>query len=263
VSDEITVITVTRGRTALLERAIASVEAQELAQPPRHLVLVDDCAETATWLAARRPPLVAWRVCRREPGEAGGVARLARLRNLALGLLSGSTAGSTFWVAFLDDDNAYAPEHLRSLLACARRTGCRAVHSWRVLEAPDGSPYLAERFPWTRATDDPESVYAEFVRRGVLTPGSAVMRDRADPLDYPDAICTVDANEWLIEAGLLRAIGFHERYDAAEITQQRFDDGKLLLDLLRRGEPIACSERATVRYRLGGFSNAPGIAPPA
>jgi len=173
------------------------------------------------------------------------------------------TRDATSWVAFLDDDNAYAPDHLRTLLACARRSGCRAVHSWRELEAPDGSPYLAERFPWTREGDDAAEVYGEFVQRGVLMPGSAVLRDRADPLGHPDPIRTVDANEWLIEAGLLRAIGFHERYEATDVAQQRFDDGKLLLDLLRRGEPIACSERATVRYRLGGFSNAPGIAPPA
>jgi glycosyltransferase involved in cell wall biosynthesis len=246
----ITVITVTRGRPALLRRAIASVAAQAVTPAPEQLILVDDCPATAALLREYASPFLTWIPCARERGEQGGSVRLARLRNLAL------TYVRTPWVAFLDDDNTFTPDHLHTLRVCAEQQGCRAVYSWRVLYHGDGRPYRSPRFPWARAGEDAEQVYAAMVRRRVLMPGSPVMRDRADPLDHPNPIRTIDANEWLLQTDLVRRIRFQETLSTEDEAQKRYDDAKLLLDLLQHDEPLACTHRATVRYFLGGLSNA-------
>src|SRR5215470_1929975 len=114
--DSITVITLTRGRPQLLSRAIESVQKQVYGGSILHLVLIDDCLTTLNVFsrAINRNKGIAWQFMSREPGEKTGPARLAKLRNYGINI------ADTEWVSFLDDDNEFEPDHLSSLVACAK-----------------------------------------------------------------------------------------------------------------------------------------------
>jgi glycosyltransferase involved in cell wall biosynthesis len=246
----VTVITLTRSRTALLARAIASVERQEpFGGPLEHLVLVDDCEETRRSLAASDlPPSLRWRFFRRENLPESLVPRLARLRNLGVRL------ARTRWIAFLDDDNEFEPGHLATLVACARATGSPAVHSWGRIFHRDGSPYLEPRIPWAFDPVEAERQHAELCAAGVWENGSNLLRDRADPRDHPNPVRSVDTGMWLFERSLLLRFPFPERYSAEDWATMTTEDDKLMELLIDHDVPVACTRLATFRYYVGGYS---------
>ena len=101
-------------RIALLERALASVKAQIL-QPAEVIVEFD---EDKTGAAATRQR---------------GLERVA-----------------TPWVAFLDDDDEFMPQHLSKLLAAAYEHDADYVYSWyEVVGGLDPRPEEAQ-LPWDR-----------------------------------------------------------------------------------------------------------------
>lgn len=177
------------------------------------------------------------------------VARVAQLRQLTLQLVDSPR------VCLLDDDNRWAPDHLSSLAAVLDREGVPAAHSWRSLIDERGTPWPSTRFPWLPAGAAEREMFALYREHGVLDPASPVVRDRAslvvDGRDYG----MVDAGEWLFATSLLKRVGFETRYSAEELADRVGEDDKLLWRLRELGVPIACSESATLIYRLGGFSN--------
>jgi hypothetical protein len=248
----VTVITITSGRPELLFRAMESVRGQTYDGPLAHLILIDECVRTATVLraVAARFPAVRWQQFTRTPGDVSGPERLGRLRNLAVGL------AATPWVAFLDDDNSFEPDHVRSLVACANATGVPAVHSERWLYNPDGSPYLEPRMPWKRDVAEGRLLYAVLREKGVFVPGSNVVHDRADPDGHPDPVRMVDTSEWLLARPLLLDIPFCERYSVTDWQNVTPEDNKLLQRLVAEHVPIVSTRRPTLHYQLGGYSNA-------
>lgn len=259
---EITVVTLTRGRGPLLRRAITSVRRQDFPGAVEHLVVVDGCPETLRLLRSRRGrsdrPL-RWHFAARPPADPGGAARCATLRNLALDLVSGR------WVAMLDDDNRYAPDHLSSLWEFARRTGLPAVHSYRYLFWGDGAPFRSRLVPWIPDPGLSRREHDKLVARGVMDRDSHLMRDRCDPIDHPDPLRTIDTSEWLLDAGMARAVRFRTEYTPEEVSSPEgmvCEDGKFLTDLARRRVPIGTTSRPTLDYFLGGYS-APQYGRPA
>lgn len=247
---EVTVITLTRLRPKLLERAIESVLAQDCDATVEHLVIVDHCPETCKALdRLKLPPNVRWELMLRQPWECSGPGRSSRIRNEAVRM------SRSRWIAFLDDDNYWDPDHLQSLLDCARSTGCRAVHSHMRLVHPDGRPYLDRRFPWCRDEREAVRLYAELCDRGVFTPGSNVVRDRADPLGHPDPVRSVDTGEWLLNRSLLLQFPFRDDFSEEDEYEVVGEDDKLLADLVAARVPVACTRKATLIYSLGGYSN--------
>ena len=247
----VTVVTLTRNRPRLLARALRSVQRQDLDAPFRHLLVVDDCHETYLSLRAADPlpGNVRWLLAGRGPDDASGPGRSARLRNMAV------RASPSRWICFLDDDNEWEPDHLGSLLECARRTGHRAVHSHLTMLNADGTPYLEPREPWAR---DPAQGRAQWERmrtKGVVAPGTCVRRDRLDPPGAADPVVSVDTGEWLLERDLLLDVPFRDVYDAHDEAESVGEDDKLAMDLRACGEPVSCTGRATLRYYLGGYSN--------
>lgn len=257
------VVTMTRNRVGLLSRAIASVQQQDTAAVVHHLIVADDCPDTAAYLSAcegELPANVSWVNRPRSPQEAYdlGSHRCAKLRNFATRTLN------TDWVAFLDDDNEWERDHLGSLLACATAGKVQAVHSQRKLLYRDGSPYLEERYPWISDAARSADVFKRLTEKGVFTPGSCVMADRVTPgaRDYPaaeivdpgiDPIVMVDPNEWMLARELLLERPFTEDF-TPQLDIGLYEDGKFLLDLIQAGVPIAGSGKPTLRYYLGGFS---------
>lgn len=247
------VITITRGRPALLGRAIASVGAQTYAGPITHRILVDDCPATAsmlTKLVEAPGSAFEWQFVPRVEHDLDGPARLARLRNMAV------RDAASDYVAFLDDDNEFEPNHLGSLVAGALVTGSRAVHSWRRLYQADGTPYLEPRMPWKRDSDEGKRLYQELRTKGVYVPGSNVVRDRADPQGHPDPARTVDMGEWLFDRTLLLEFPFPEHYSHQDWLDVIPEDNKLLQSLIDHNVRIVSTRLPTLRYYLGGYSNA-------
>lgn len=237
----VTVVTITRGRPELLAGAMETVRRQRGAHVARHLFLVDDCADSAAVLAAASGDLVEHRMVPRAPGEVSGPERLARLRDLAAEL------ADTRWITYLDDDNDWEPEHVDTLVAEALASGTEAVHSWRHMLNPDGTPYTEELFPWGADAEEMRREYWRRVSLGTIRPGSSVYRD--------DVATEVDGGEWLLSTELVRRTGFACELDEHDRRHRIGEDDKFLARLLDDGVPVSCTRRPTLLYSLGGDSN--------
>ncbi len=251
-TDTITVITLTRKRPNLLKRAIASVHSQDYPGQVTHLIIIDDCFETAQTMTKIDDGSFNKRLIShfetREPGEHSGPARCAYLRNLAVQM------ASTHWVAFLDDDNEYEPNHLSSLMACAFETKHSAVYSYRKIYQFDGTPYLERRFPWVRDPEEGKKVYEFLCTKGVLTHDSNILRGMVDPKGYSNPTRIVDTSEWLLARSLLIQYPFPP-FTEEELMTTMCEDDKLLELLVEQEVPISTTKLATLRYYLGGYSN--------
>lgn len=273
--DPITVITVSSGRRNLLRRAIHSVRAQDYAGPITHLVVGDDCAEQLAGLEAEvGPPNPAGperslriEVVQRPPDERGPNSadrgsvypRLARLLNV------GIARAVTPWVAFLDDDNEYEPDHLSSLRRFAAARGLGAVHSARAVVWADGSPYLEPFFPGAPDAEEGARLYRLMCKRGVWVEGTNILKDRADcdqdgfrnstVMADDDPIFLVDQNLWLVSREILQRYPVPEDFTQAEIDANTCPDDKMLEALMRNGVAFESTDRPSVRYYLGGISN--------
>jgi len=248
----VTVVTVTRRRVHLLERAIQSVKRQDWGGGTlQHLIIVDDCKESAGWLSrhAGADRKIVWRLIEREPHEASGPSRLARLRNLAC-LLTDSD-----WIAFLDDDNEFEPNHIRSLLTCAAESSSPAVHSYRKLFHFDGTPFLEEFWPWCRGRNEARRRYWDYVSRGILRPGSNVVREKNAPKGSEEEPTHIDMNVWLLRRELLLRCAMPEKFTEEDWLANLTEDDKLLEALMEAGVPLSVTGIPSVRYYLGGYSN--------
>ena len=99
------------------------------------------------------------------------------------------------------------------------------------------------------------NVQFELCSQGVFTPGSCIVKDRADPIDHPNPVRTVDTGEWLLARELLIEVPFRDDFNAVDEANVTGEDDKLLTDLINKKEPIACSNQPTLIYYLGGYSN--------
>jgi GT2 family glycosyltransferase len=159
----VSVVIPTRDREAWLRRALESVAGQT--HPRVEAIVVNDAGADVGALIAElqaRVPVTYVRLARH--GERSAA------RNAGLALARGT------YVAYLDDDDWYHPEHLATLVA-ALESGPAAVaysDAHRVLEEPQGTTYV------TRGMDVPYSVDFDGRRlqRGNYIPMLCVMHRR-------------------------------------------------------------------------------------
>lgn len=174
-------------------------------------------------------------------------ARFVRLRNYGVHLAAGE------YIAFLDDGNDYEPDHLAGLMQAICEKGMVGTFNYRKVLMPNGEPYLKKKYPWPRTGFSPEQLWQYFCDRGVVTGGSCIFRDI---LGYKDEdIVTVDTSEWLLPKWIWQKYPFHEYYTEQEIKRLRGEDFLFAEDILRSGLAIEKSERPTLKYYLGGYSN--------
>ena len=271
-ADSIGVVTVTRGRPALLRRAMHSVYAQDYPGELHHVVIADDDPDTLAVVhdaPTRRGRRVSGQLVRRsaaeadeQPGDRRFVyPRLCRLTNL------GVRACDTDWVCCIDDDNEYEPNHLSSLIACAQATASSAVHSGRQLFWRDGSPYLDEF--WHTVANPVESarIYDLMCERGVRVRGTNILMDRTDAIRPgmqirpssvmrpEDPVCLIDQNVWLMRREIMLRNPMPVNFTEEDYRINEGIDTKLFRTLLNNGVSLASSGLPTVRYYLGGISN--------
>jgi glycosyltransferase involved in cell wall biosynthesis len=240
----LSVLTVTR-RTATLPRCLASVAAQDHTGPIEHLIVIDDQPEVRELLhSTDLRPGTEIRYASRGPSDVDGPDRLARLRNLAV-----ESARNPF-IVFLDDDNAWEPDHLSSLSATLTGTGAAIAHSERKMFLGDGAPYAIPEFPWCRDPSQRREIYRTYTELGIVTPGSNVFRDR---LRMPYSC--VDLGEWLLPRDFLKEHPFEGTYSTDDWQAIVVEDGKLAEEIKASGLPVESTHRPTLHYYLGGYSN--------
>jgi hypothetical protein len=166
----------------------------------------------------------------------------------------------TPFVAFLDDDNWWAPTHLASLygLLETRRDGknLAAVHSWRHLQDSTGAPYVPEGFPWRPDGEQSRTMYETCRKLGILDGKSAIVRDRVSATYHGREYGMVDMGEWLFRTCLFDRIDFPTVFTTADRESQTGEDDKLLSRIRERSVNTASSKQTTLHYQMGGFSNA-------
>ncbi|MDR3435592.1 glycosyltransferase [Telmatospirillum sp.] len=210
----LTVVTPTIG-TANLARALASVQAQSY---PRieHLVVVDGPQGAAAVKDAlpdnpRHPVQVLPLPFNTGAGGYNGHRIYAASAFLASGR----------YIAFLDEDNAWEPDHASSLMDLIERSGVSWAHSLRSLVDQDGR---------TIGLDDCESL------------------GRWPTWDNPN-VHLVDMNCYILRRDLAMTLApiLHRR-----CRDQEAPDIALCRALMDQAPAFGCSGRYSVRYTVGG-----------
>lgn len=270
--NSIGVVTLTRQRPDMLRRVMASVYAQDYDGDIEHIIIIDDDPESVAVVesAPTRPGLRnEVYLVGRPPSEVNEQGkdrrnvypRMARLFN------TGVRVSSADWIAFLDDDNEFAPNHLTSLMTCARANNSEAVHSGRTMHWADGEPYLEELWHTTSDPSEGARIYNLMCERGVRIRGTNVLLDRADSvrlsgsfhtstvIQDEDPVLLVDQSVWLLRRELLLRLPIPETFTDEDHATNTAPDDKLLGTLIRNDIPLFSTGLPTVRYYLGGISN--------
>ena len=162
-SPEVTVVIPTRNRWGFLERTLRTVLAQEAVH--FEIVVIDDGStdETASRLNALGDDRV--RVF------LGASAGVAPARNRGIEEARGE------WVAFLDDDDLWAPDKLGAQLAVARSRDADFVYSAAVEIAENGDFLSAQPAPV------PSTLYVRLLERNIMPAGASNMMVRREFLE--------------------------------------------------------------------------------
>jgi hypothetical protein len=179
--------------------------------------------------------------------ESHPLMRVARLRNLAVSIVE------TPLITFLDDDNRWATDHLSLLQEALMSSGADVAHSWRNLEESDGRAWSGRIYPWLPPGANRDARWQELLAEGIVVEGEPIIRDRMSMSD--GTVGMVDMGAWLFRTAVLRNLHFATFYSEEECKAMTGEDDKLLAQLVRNHVIGVCTDRATLFYRLGGFSN--------
>jgi hypothetical protein len=253
----VTVVSVTSGRREL-RQAVESVCRQNFTHGIRLLIIGDNLPELPIDFST--PAHVKLIVCNLKTAstyrERNIYSHLAHLRNVATLLVT------TRYCCFLDDDNIWEANHLFSLIHLIQTTDLLAVHSWRRLVDQDNNPVAPSRYPWLPPGAEADSLFSIYCQHGVMDPLSAVIRDSSSLRDGDREYGMVDMGEWLFDHELFSLVHFDEEEPGDKHKVHSGEDDKLLREMRKFAIPIACTERPTLRYRLGGISNDFTTSPP-
>jgi hypothetical protein len=267
----VSVITVTRDREESLLRCAESVAAQDYPGQIEHLVVVDDRHLGLHTVERLR---VIDRDVRIEEVRASekvdefqpffSVSRIGYLRNQGIQLCHGR------YIAYLDDDNTFLPDHVSSLVDLLEKDGTAAIaYSWRYLLCANGEPFLEPRYPWAPwsrlATDNQRfahHIHEELLRTGIRVAGDHIQRDTVIASDG-SPVFTVDTSEMLVRKEVHATQHWVTRFTWRQMTGDYSDDYAFVKRCHEAGMRFVCSEKPTLNYYLDGVSNRASPRPSA
>ncbi len=251
---KIVVITPTVGRIEQIERCIASVKAQDTTFSIRHIVVGDHLDDKKSrdvnvlceklgvqFINDERPRQTSY-----------GPARASMTRNFGIAVSRES------YIAHLDEDNTFEPNHLSSLgNLLDRNPDVDIAHSWRRVLGENGKPCQLHRYPWVIFHNEvlAREVFEWLSKEGIFEDGSEIIRDRMDNIS-PD-LCHIDSSELMMRREIFSKVLFQEEYTAREMIYQYTEDFLFCRAAQEARLVFACSEQATLNYYLGGYSSSP------
>ena len=207
-SPRVSVVIPTRNRWRMLAaHGLASAQAQEDVEI--EIVVVDDASDDETPSRLREAAATDDRLRTLRHDVRGG---LAAARN------TGAAAARAEWLAFLDDDDLWAPQKLRLQLAAVEEAGADWVYGRTVVV--DAAKHVIGGHPFP----DPASL-AELLRGGNHVPGGG--------------------SNVLVRAAAFRAAGGFDE------TLRYFEDWDLWLRLLQLGPPARLDAVVVARVEHG------------
>ena len=240
----VTVLTVTR-RPQCVPRFIESIAGQDFDGIVRHVVVIDGNPQVRQAIDDEGSPYPLEVIyVPRSASDEDGPARLAVLRNLAA-----EAAGAGF-VAFHDDDNTWAVDHLSSLWQTRIDEDADMVHSERKVFESNGEPYLRPEFPWGRDVSTRRAIYAYCLEAGIMERGSNVMHDR-----FEMRFTWIDLGEWLFPSMFLTEHPFQTSYSTWDWYNISVEDQELPRAIYESGLRVTSTRKATLNYYLGGYTN--------
>jgi glycosyltransferase involved in cell wall biosynthesis len=249
---DVCIIILTKNRKNLLKRAVTSVSKQTFQGKLQILIIGDNCSYLKPNFLKFDFPQIDFQyvnIPNSETEKTPVIKRIAQLRNIALSLVK------TEFVAFLDDDNQWLPEHLSTLHQTMLETNCTAVHSWRVLVNQDCKPVIVNSFPWLRDRAQAIKRFRIMIKLGIMSRQSAIVQDRAEAVYNNVNYGMIDCGEWLFRRALIKQINFQTEFSSEDEINMVGEDDKLLMDLRKHNVSIGATFAPTVLYTLGGMSN--------
>lgn len=253
---DVTIVTPTKHRPDRLLQALDSVRGQ-VGVMVEHIVVGDDCPSLVEptfreHLAREYPEVTVVNVKPRDlPQDLQDYtpARLSALRNLGAG------RGSGRYIAHLDDDNRFEENHLDSLVRLLHGAPeVQVAHSWRRLVRADGNPFVIDGTdPWFPTERGRRKSFERLAAAGVLECGSSDVKDRLR--NGTEIVARVDTGEYLVRRSFYEHHPFPVRFSRGQQLLEITEDMAYAHLLVRLGVPVLCSERATLVYTMGGYSN--------
>ena len=241
--ENVTVITVTRGRPYLLKNAIESVKKQNYPGVIKHFIYIDDCKDTLEFVKEnyKDDESVDYYFYHRNEKDVSGPSLLARLRNDAV------YKCKTEWFSFLDDDNLYCEDHLKNLMDFAIQQNCEAVFSNSRIFYRDETPYIKKQWQWERDPEKGKEKWKQLETLGVVVEGS-------NEIHFQYGII-IDTNVWLVKRELLLKFPISDYFSEQDWINNLAEDDKMMLGFYENNVRVLGNNKPTVKYYLGGYSN--------
>lgn len=259
----VSVITITHRREEELIRCLESVRDQDYQGEIEHII-IGDRSEPLKRLEAEikkaNPDIVICYLDLKKYNsqfiECYAPSRVGFMRNFGIRLAEGN------YICQLDDDNTYDKNHISSLVETIEsEPDIDIAYSWRRLVYENGDPYIEEEYPWTPnarlafdKSDLSSYIYQELVRSGIRIPGENIVRDCVLTPDNSQ-VYTVDTSELMVKKQAHERFLFTVNFPWRQMTGDYSDDYAFVKKCHEAGLKFKCSEKVTLSYTIGGFSN--------
>ncbi|MPL99924.1 UDP-4-amino-4-deoxy-L-arabinose--oxoglutarate aminotransferase [bioreactor metagenome] len=252
-SEGVSVIVLTKNRKEKLVEAINSVLMQDFKGSIEILLIGDNCNYLDCIDRLKLPKNIKIKknniILDRYFDEKPTVCRVATLRNISINLVSQN------FICFLDDDNQWEENHISSLIDSMNQHNCKATFSWRKLFLENGKPFIPKSWPWIGSDISQDVLSDIYLNLGVLDENSNILKDCFEAIYQNRDYATIDMGAWLFRKEIFDIIKFRTNYSEEEINSVVTEDDVLLKDLKKLNFIVHPSQKATLKYYLGGYSN--------
>ncbi len=175
--------------------------------------------------------------------------KISILRNIGIILSRGA------YIAYLDDDNWWSRDHLEALCAILdNNVSIDAAYSWRIITDETGNPLPLESYLWRTRFNNNDDIFQKFLEYDLVTQGQPQLRDTVIA-GNGDEVFHVDTSELCVRREVHKTIRFEENFSLRQIIDGQGEDQIICEQMYRKGIEFKCSEKYSLFYRVGGYSN--------